>query len=170
MSPTCHLSLTRISFFPLHPFPLFQDPAKSIIHSNEAFGLYVQSLLLLNRNTDLSKAVRIRDELLTSASTSGSSNLYAPLPFLATTSTEGAQVASADANPTATGTGVAAAALPLHNAPGPVHVIVDNVTPNPATTSSKGWSAFWSAVSRGIKLFGERFHSICLFGYWTTDR
>ena len=136
---------------PFFPFSL-QDPSKKLLHSNEAFSHYISALLLLNRNLDLTKAVRIRDDLL----------LASPLPTNASTSSFNATTSSASAtssSPSSTSSDnspLLSGVAPLA-AGAPIHVIVDNAEIGKAEGAAgwKAWPIFWRTIGGTLKFLGE---------------
>jgi hypothetical protein len=129
-----------------------QDPSKKLLHSNEAFGFYITSLLSLNRNLDLTKAVRIRDDLL----------LSSPQPTNASTSTFNSATSSASAtsplSTAASGSSAKDGSSPLITgaaaAPTPIHVIVDNAEIGKADGGWKAWPIFWRTIGGTLKFLG----------------
>lgn len=130
------------------PFLLpLQDPSKKLLHSNEAFSHYISSLLLLNRNLDLTKAVRIRDDLL----------LASPLPTNASTSSFNATTSSASATSPSSSSDASTLLSGTASAAGaPIHVIVDNAEIGKAEGGGwKAWPIFWRTIGGTLKFLGE---------------
>ncbi|KAL7413744.1 P-loop containing nucleoside triphosphate hydrolase protein [Mrakia frigida] len=119
------------------------DPSKKLLHSNEAFSHYISSLLLLNRNLDLTKAVRIRDDLL----------LASPLPTNASTSSFNATTSSASATSPSSSSDASTLLSGTASAAGaPIHVIVDNAEIGKAEGGGwKAWPIFWRTIGGTLK-------------------